>query len=228
MALPAFQGPILTRSLGQLAVSLGGFAGVCAIMYATVSVSYWLTSGLSVLATGLLVRIFIIQHDCGHGSFPGPRANDVVGILCSLLTLTPYAAWRRQHAGHHRVWNDLDRRRSGVDIYSACLTVAEFQALTAWSRRWYRWTRHPVVSNVLLPPLIFVVLYRLPFDTPRAWKPERRAVHATNLGLAALIAVLGRARHARSAADRDRGVDRRRLAVCPAASLRAVSLGEAQ
>jgi omega-6 fatty acid desaturase (delta-12 desaturase) len=89
------------------------------------------------------------------------------------------------------VWNDLDRRRSGVDIYSACLTVAEFQALTASRRRWYRWTRHPVVSNVLLPPLIFVVLYRLPFDAPRAWKSERRAVHATNLRLAALIGALG-------------------------------------
>src|SRR3546814_4759094 len=100
--------------------------------------SYWITLPLAVVAAGFLVRIFIIQHDCGHGSFfKSRRANSMLGLLCSLLTLTPFATWRRQHAGHHRIWNDLDRRRSGVDLYSSCLTVAEYQALSLRRRRWY-------------------------------------------------------------------------------------------
>src|SRR3546814_5922355 len=111
----------------------------------------------------------------------------MLGLLCSLLTLTPFATWRRQHAGHHRIWNDLDRRMSGVDLYSSCLTVAEYQALSPRRKRWYRLKRHTLVANFLLPPLIFLVLYRVPFDTPKGWRRERRAVYMTDLALLALI-----------------------------------------
>lgn len=90
-----------------------------------------LTLGLAVVAAGFVVRIFVIQHDCGHGSFfKSRRANEALGRLCSIITFTPYTHWRRQHAGHHAVWNNLDRRWSGSDIYSTCLTVAEYRALT--------------------------------------------------------------------------------------------------
>jgi len=161
-------------------------------MHAVAGLSYWLALLLAPLAAGFLVRVFIIQHDCGHHAFfRSRRANDIVGAACSLLTLTPYASWRRQHAGHHGVWNDLDRRQSGADIYSSCLTVDEYAALGPWERRWYRITRHPLVANVLLPPLVFVLLYRLPFDMPRSWKRERRMVHATTLALVALLGGLG-------------------------------------
>ena len=126
-------------------------------MYALAGVSIWLSLALAPLAAGFLVRSFIVQHDCGHGAFfRTRRMNDVLGFLCSLLTLTPYLSWRRQHAGHHGVWNDLDRRDTGVDIYSSCLTVAEYRALGPWPRRWYRLSRNPVVANILLPPLVFV------------------------------------------------------------------------
>ena len=192
IATAGFQTPVLAKSLSQLTSSFGGFFCACTAMYLTAGVSYWITPFLALVAAGFLVRIFIIQHDCGHGSFfRSRRANHALGVLCSMLTLTPYATWRRQHAGHHGVWNDLDRRLSGVDIYSSCLTVAEYQALSPWRRRWYRLTRHPFVANILLPPLIFIVLYRVPFDTPKAWRRERRAVYATDLALVLAIGGLG-------------------------------------
>ncbi len=187
-----FQGPILHRSLGQIATSFGGFLSTCAAMYLALDLSYWIVLALAPLAAGFLVRIFIIQHDCGHMSFfKSRRANDAVGWLCSLLTLAPYASWRRQHAGHHGTWNDLDRRDNGVDIYSSCLTVDEYQALSPWQRRWYRITRHPLVANLLLPPLVFILLYRIPFDAPKSWRRERRAVYMTNIGLAGGFGALG-------------------------------------
>src|ERR1700724_3740272 len=174
--IAAFQHPMLRRSLGQLTTSLGGFLATCATMYLCLTVSLWIALPLSVLAAGFLVRIFIIQHDCGHGSFFKSRwANDLVGSLCSLLTLTPYAFWRRQHARHHGSWNNLDRRAaSGLDIYSSCMTVAEYRALGRWRRCLVRLTNHPIVANLLLPPLVFVILYRVPFDAAKGWRRERR------------------------------------------------------
>ncbi|MSP81718.1 MAG: fatty acid desaturase [Alphaproteobacteria bacterium] len=192
VAVARFQSPSLGRSLTQSAVSLGCFLGVCGAMYWALGVSGWITAGLAPLAAFMLVRIFIIQHDCGHGSyFRSRHANLALGVVCGILTLTPYATWRRQHAGHHGVWNDLDRRQSGADIYSTCLTIAEYAALSPWRRRWYRLTRHPLVANILLPPLVFIVLYRLPFDAPASWRRERWGVHLTNLALGVLIVGLG-------------------------------------
>ncbi len=187
-----FQTPQLRKSLVQLLTSFGGFLGTCGAIYALTDLSYWLALLLVPVAAGFLVRIFIIQHDCGHLSFlRSRRANDAVGFACSLMTLTPYLSWRRQHAGHHGVWNDLDRRERGADIYSSCLTVREYGAASPWARRLYRWTRHPIVANLLLPPLVFVVLYRLPFDMPRSWRDERRVVHLTTLGVVILLGGLG-------------------------------------
>jgi acyl-lipid omega-6 desaturase (Delta-12 desaturase) len=188
-----FQAPILRRSLGQIATSFGGFFLTCAAMYLCVDLSAWTVLPLSLLGAGFLVRIFIIQHDCGHGSFfHSRRANDVLGNACSLLTLTPYAFWRRQHARHHGSWNNLDRRAaSGVDIYSSCLTTAEYLRLGPWRRRLYRIGYHPAVSHLLLPPVVFFLLYRVPFDAAKGWRNERRAVYLTNAVLACLIGGLG-------------------------------------
>jgi len=187
-----FQPPIRRKALLQLATSFGGFVAACAAMYAAFDISYWLTLALAPLAAGFAVRIFIIQHDCGHHAFlRSRRANDIVGLACSLVTLTPYPSWRRQHAGHHGIWNDLDRRQSGADIYSSCMTVAEYRQAGAGGRWWYRLTRHPLVANVLLPPLVFLVLYRFPFDMPKSWRLERRVVHLTTIALVAGLAGLG-------------------------------------
>jgi omega-6 fatty acid desaturase (delta-12 desaturase) len=187
-----FASPIRSQSALQLATTIGLFLAGCAAMYAVLPVSYWLTLALAVPTGGLLVRVFIVQHDCGHGAlFRSRRANDAVGWICSLLTLTPYANWRRRHAAHHGNWNNLDRRVSASDLYSTCLTVAEFRALPRWRRLLYRCGRHPLVANLLLPPVIFLVLHRLPLDRRRSTRAERRAVHATNLAVVAIVVAAG-------------------------------------
>src|ERR1700754_2838368 len=153
-AVARFRGPIWWKSIWQSGTTLGAFAIVWAAMYAGEAISYWLTLGLAVVAPGLVVRIFIIQHDCGHGSFfRSRRANDALGMVCSLITLAPYAHWRRQHAGHHAHWNNLDHRYSGIDFYSSCITVAEYRALSPFRRVFLRCAYHPLVSTILLPPL---------------------------------------------------------------------------
>ncbi|HLY55340.1 MAG TPA: fatty acid desaturase [Stellaceae bacterium] len=187
-ATRAHEGAVLRRSLWQVGNSFLPFLAICTLMYWSLAWSYLLTLALAFLAAGFFVRIFIIQHDCGHGSFfRSRRANDALGTLCSLITLTPYSMWRRQHAQHHSHWNNLDGRGTGIDIYSGCLTVDEYRLLPA-TRRWsYRVLQHPFVSWVVLPPFIFLLLYRVPFDTPRAWRHERRVVYLTNLALLGLF-----------------------------------------
>ncbi|MEI6557772.1 MAG: fatty acid desaturase [Rhodospirillaceae bacterium] len=185
VVLRPYQAPDLGRSLWQIVTSFGGFASVSLPLYLAVDRGwYWAIPLLTPLAAGFLIRIFIIQHDCGHGSFfRSRRANDLVGMLCSLLTLAPYSAWRRQHARHHRISNNLDLCALSADIYSSCLTVSQYQALSPGQRRQQRLLRHWFVSNLLLPPLIFLVLYRLPLDTPLSWRSERRGVYLTDLAL---------------------------------------------
>jgi len=189
--LGEFQTPQLHRSLGQMATTFIPFFGVIAAMYALHGISPWISLALALPAGGLIVRIFIIQHDCGHGAFFRSRAaNAWVGRFCSLFTMTPFANWRRQHAGHHAVWNDLDRRNGGGDIYSTCLTVEEYRAFSPLGRWWRRFTRHPLISHLVLPPIVFLIVYRVPFDTPTTWRHERRSVHLTNLGLFAMFTLL--------------------------------------
>ena len=158
--LAAYQAPLLGRGLGQLASTFLPFFGLIAAMYALWwLVSPWLSLALTLPAAGLIVRIFIIQHDCGHGAFFRSRAaNEWLGRFCSLITMTPFANWRRQHANHHAVWNNLDKRTGGADIYSTCLTVDEYRARSALGRWWYRAVRSPIVAQLLLPPLVFLLL----------------------------------------------------------------------
>jgi omega-6 fatty acid desaturase (delta-12 desaturase) len=190
-AAAKFRTPTVAMSVAQLASGFVPLIGIYALMYAALAygVSYWAVAALSLPAAGFIARIFIFQHDCGHGSFfRSARANRWVGLVCSVITLTPYENWRRQHAGHHMHWNDLDNRNSGSDIYSTCLTVAEYRALPPRRQLFYRFVWHPIVALILLPPLVFLLLYRFAFDTPAAWARERRSVYITN---AALFVVFG-------------------------------------
>lgn len=191
-AVAPFEMPSVSRAVFQLFSSLGLYLMVVGLMYWTLSYSYWMTLALAPIAGGLLIRTFIVQHDCGHGSFfRSPRANDVMGAILGLFTLAPYQSWRRQHALHHSNWNNLDRRESGTDIYSACLTVEEYLALSRRQRFFYRLVRHPLVAHVAIPPLVFLVLYRFAFDTPKDWVRERRSVYLTNGSIAALFVAMG-------------------------------------
>ncbi|HEX4506320.1 MAG TPA: fatty acid desaturase [Alphaproteobacteria bacterium] len=187
----AYETPSILRSSYQIASSIGFFLAACAGMYWSLNVSYLLTLALAFPTAGLLVRVFIIQHDCGHGAFFRSRKlNDLLGQFCALLTFTPYAHWRRQHNCHHRNWNNLDRREPGLDIYSTCVTVAEYHALSRWNRFKYRVMLHPIMAYVIIPPVVFLLMYRVPFDTPKDWTRERRSVYLTNLAVIALLATL--------------------------------------
>jgi acyl-lipid omega-6 desaturase (Delta-12 desaturase) len=182
-----FQRAVPRAAAWQLATTFLPLLALLAALHAGLSLGWWWALALGLPAAGLVVRVFALQHDCGHGSlFRTPRANDFVGRLCSLFTFTPYGHWRRQHAGHHAVWNDLDRRDRGTDIYSSCETVAEYRAMGRGRRRAYRTLRHPLMMLLVFPPLVFLVLYRIPYDAPIGWGREHRSVHLTNLSLLGL------------------------------------------
>lgn len=194
--LRAYKAPAFSTAIWQTATSFGLYIACIAAMYAMLHVSVWLTLALALPASGMIVRIFMLQHDCGHNSlFPSRRMNKMVGAACSLVTLTPFAYWRRLHARHHKSWNNLDDRGIPADFYSDCLTLAEYNALRPAAKFLYRLSHHPGLIHLLLPPVIFILLYRLPFDTPASCPRERRSVYALNIALigvfALLIAVFG-------------------------------------
>ncbi len=87
-----YQRPSVTRGVYQIVNTLVPYALLWVAMYVAKAVSWWLVVPLAVLAAGFLVRLFIIHHDCGHGSFfRSRRANDTVGFITGVLTFTPYA-----------------------------------------------------------------------------------------------------------------------------------------
>lgn len=176
-----FQRPSWARAVWQLANSLGLYLGLWAAMVLSLKVSWWLAAPLAVGAGCALARIFIIFHDCGHGSFlPSRKANAVVGFLTGVLVLTPFNAWRREHSGHHATSGDLDRRGTG-DIWT--MTVEEYRQATRRTRRAYRIARNPLVLFTLGPLALFVVRNR--FVARGAGWRERCSTYATNLGIAA-------------------------------------------
>ncbi|MFN3522630.1 MAG: fatty acid desaturase [Phenylobacterium sp.] len=149
---------------------------------------WWAALLLSVPAAGFLVRLFMIQHDCGHGAFFRHRhANDWTGRIIGVLTLTPYDYWRRTHAMHHATSGNLDRRGLGA---IETLTVEEYKALPPLRRFGYWLYRNPVVMFGLGPAFVFVVMQRLPVGLMRhGWRPWISVV-GTTLSIAALFAGL--------------------------------------
>lgn len=187
--LAAYKGPDTIRSVWQLTSTAVLFAGAWALMYASLSVGYWLTLLLAVPAAFLLVRLFIFQHDCGHGGFfRSPRAADIVGSILGVLTLTPYHYWKKTHAMHHATSGNLEHRGFG-DIDT--LTVDEYLALSRWKRFQYRVYRHPAVLFGVGAILHFFVRHRMPTIVPRTWTRERRSVLWTDVGLAVFVVLMG-------------------------------------
>ena len=182
-----YQRPDTARSLWQVLTSVVGYVGLWVLMYLSLSVSYWLTLALSVLASGLLIRTFIIFHDCGHGAFfRSKKANDIVGMITGVITFTPYDKWRREHAMHHATSGDLDRRGVGGDVWT--MTVEEYRAAPRRTRWAYRIYRNPLVMLLLGPSFLFLVRNR--FTSRSARRREQLNVYVTNLAVAAAVTVL--------------------------------------
>ena len=167
------------RSIHQLANSLVPYAFLWVAMYYVLQYSVWLAIPIAVLAAGFLVRIFVIFHDCGHGSFfKSKRANDVCGVLTGILTFTPYHYWRASHARHHATSGNLDKRGHG-DVWM--MTVEEYAAASTGTRLQYRLYRNPAVMFLLGPLFLLLISYRIP--KRRSSRSEKLSVHATNAGI---------------------------------------------
>jgi omega-6 fatty acid desaturase (delta-12 desaturase) len=174
-----YQTPSLRKSSIQIANTFLPYIGLWVLMYFTMSLSWPLTLLLAAVAGLFLIRIFIIFHDCGHGSyFASKRVNNAVGFISGLLTFTPYHHWKWQHAVHHGTSGNLDARGIG-DVWT--MTVAEYQASSIWVRLQYRFTRNPFVLFVLVPLGLFLVYQR--FSYKKASKRDRRDVHLMNASI---------------------------------------------
>ena len=184
-----FHGADNPRAAGILALNLVLFFAGLAGMYWLRDVSYVLVLLLALPTAFMLVRLFIIQHDCGHGSYFSSRAaNDWTGRAISLLTLAPYTYWKREHDVHHAYVGQIERQDVGyIDIY----TDAHYRALSAWRQRLYRLYRHPAVLLLIGVPLHNIILMRVPPLRGKGYGDRRfltfaqawRSVVLHNLGL---------------------------------------------
>jgi omega-6 fatty acid desaturase (delta-12 desaturase) len=174
-----FQQPSTARACWQLANTLVPYFALWYLIYRVSQIAVWLTLPLSAVAAAFLIRIFIIFHDCGHGSyFRSRRLNTCVGFLTGILTFCPFAHWRWEHALHHGSAGDLDRRGTG-DIWT--MTLREYKE-ASWSRRLhYRVVRNPFVLFGLAPFLVFALKHRMP--SRRANAKQRRSVWWMNVAL---------------------------------------------
>ena len=171
------------QSIWQLVNSIVPFIGFWILMYYSLEWSYWITLALMIPASGFMVRIFIIFHDCGHKSFfKSAKWNERVGFFTGLFTLTPYHKWHRSHNKHHATVGNLDKRGVG-DVMT--MTVKEYEAASKGRRLFYRLYRNPIIMLVIGGPYIFFLQNR--------WYPkgvqarEKRNVWITNFVVAAII-----------------------------------------
>ena len=186
--LQPYLGADTARSVIQLLTSVVPFFVLWYAMLRSLDIGYWLTFLLVFPTAGFLLRLFVIQHDCGHGSFFKSRgARDGLGFCIGVLTLVPYEYWRRTHAYHHANSGNLDFRGFG-DIDT--LTVREYRALTPVNRFAYRLYRHPLVLFLIGPAFHFLIKHRYPWDIPRDWTRAWRSVWRTNAAIGAILVAM--------------------------------------
>jgi omega-6 fatty acid desaturase (delta-12 desaturase) len=188
----SYRQPDTKKSLWQLGHTFTLLILAWAAMYWSLAAGFWwITLILAVPTAGFVVRLFIIQHDCGHGSFfKSRKANDRLGTMTSIFTMTPYYQWRKSHAIHHATASNLDERFIG-DIPT--WTVDEYLEKGFWDRLKYRLFRFPPLLFIILPFGLFFILYRFPSAT--STKKERKGIFWTNIAIAVLwitlIALVG-------------------------------------
>lgn len=184
----AFQKPDRFRSWMQVLNSFGPFFLLWTLAYLALGVSVWLMLPLALMASFFGLRIFIIQHDCGHGSFfKKAQWRDLVGLACSFITLTPYRAWQWEHAQHHAHSGKIEHRDLGEIIV---LTAEEFVKLSAWEKFKYRVYRFPPVTFLVGPAWVFFGFYRWPYFKKHGGnKIYQKSVWFTNFVLFGLFTV---------------------------------------
>lgn len=186
--LMSFREPRPSRSRWELLITLTPFLGLFGLIVLAVQAGYLAALALTPCAGLFLLRLFIIQHDCGHGAFlPSRSGNDWLGRALGVLTLTPYDCWQRSHALHHAGTGNLDARGFG-DIDT--LTIREYRARSPLQRAFYRFYRHPVVMLGLGPAYLFLLRHRLPIGLMKAGKIYWVNAIATNLVTALVLAWL--------------------------------------
>lgn len=186
--LAAYQRPSAWKAVREIVLSLAPLAAICAAGWiAATHGQAWLALLLAIPAAGFLVRLFMVQHDCGHHAFFANAAlNDWVGRAVGVLTLTPYDCWRREHAVHHATSGDLDRRGAGA---VETMTVAEYRAASPLRRFGYRLYRNPLVLFAFGPAFVFFLQQRLPVGLMKqGWRPWVSAM-GTNAGIAGALAL---------------------------------------
>ena len=187
-ALQRYTKPVLKRSIAQVLTTAVPFVLLWCVMLRSLDYAYWTTLLLAIPAAGLLVRFFVIQHDCGHGSFFRSRAaNDALGRLLGVLTLTPYADWRSAHAIHHATSGNLGRRGVG-DI--STLTVKEYVSLPTRKRLAYRLYRDPLVLFGIGPSYQFLLRQRLPSELLHARREAWVSTLSTDLLILGVAAIM--------------------------------------
>jgi omega-6 fatty acid desaturase (delta-12 desaturase) len=186
--LSKYRQPRLGRSAFELFVTVLPFVAFSAGAYVSLSQQFWPGLILILPAAAFLLRLFMIQHDCGHGSFFARRGLDSwTGRVIGVLTLTPYDYWRRAHAAHHASAGNLNERGVG-DITT--LTVAEYHCLSWSGRLAYRLYRHPLVMFGIGPAWLFLFKQRLPFGMMRSGALPWFSTMTTNLAIAAVTALM--------------------------------------
>lgn len=184
-----YQAPCTRTATTQILNTFIPFLAIWVLMYFSLAWSYWITLGLAVVNGFLLIRIFVIQHDCGHQSFlPSSKWNNVVGFICSLFSTIPYKYWSKVHAYHHGHVGQLnDRHIGGIDF----LTVAEYKKKSTWGKFAYRVFRTPLVLFIVSPLLYLSITNRFPFIRFSAIKDVQRSQIINNLALIAVYVLLG-------------------------------------
>lgn len=179
-----YRKPEIRKSVWQLINTLVPYVILWIAMVVVAQYSYWLVVPLALLASGFVIRAFIIFHDCGHGSFfKSDYTNEVVGTIMGIFTLTPYHHWHNAHRIHHGTSGNLDKRGIG-DVWT--MTTEEYRNASRGKRLYYRIYRNPIVMFLIAAPIIFLIANRF---TRRSFnKTERYSVYITNAGILAYAA----------------------------------------